>query len=378
MAATDLRAQIDAAIGPWRVGNDDVKPPFDTTKLVIMALLVSDKSLTRRQVWTWVIASFYYYGSKAADALWDWKPKATDTSTFWDWDDNADADVPEVQALQRSLDEVYCRYDLPLKVTLASHGTGAWNLYTMSPAAGQKLLGLDSAVDNTIFPFFELPPELRNTIYTMMFQYPASSLYFGDADRKPKVLSRDLDDATSSRPVVYQTRKPYSTKNLSDILSPVLTNRQFYDEAMPIFFNLNTFYFLNQAHMHKAIGNLPEVCRKHIKSVGFTYTVNQAGDVRDAQNFGILTRLPNLRRLSLWFHEEMWNRRREGSMQDGEDLPGVQILRRIRGLNKVEFINCPSLQKGLEQEMMRPKAIRDSGCKRCESQFERSNRDERR
>ncbi|KAK5702152.1 hypothetical protein LTR17_022579 [Elasticomyces elasticus] len=230
----------------------------------------------------------------------------------------------------------------------------------MSPEAGQKLLGLDSAVDNTIFPFFELPPELRNAIYTMLFQYPRSGLYLPDDKRTPKIVSRDLDDATALMPVVYRTRKPYHTGKLGDILSPLLANRQFYNEAMPIFFDINTFYFLDQSHMRKAIGNLPEVSRKHIRSLGFTYTVAKASQVRDAQNFRILQSLPNLRASSLWFHVDMWKKRREGSMPDWEDLPGVQILGCLRGLEKVEFINCPELQQALEGDMLRPKAIGES------------------
>ncbi|KAK4905577.1 hypothetical protein LTR49_025146 [Elasticomyces elasticus] len=112
MAAPDLRARINAAIDPWRVGSDEEEPPFDATKLVIMALLMSDKPLTRRQVWTWVIASFFYCGSKAADALWDWKPRATDTSAFWGWDDDVDADVPEVQAFRIEEGRLASMFDL--------------------------------------------------------------------------------------------------------------------------------------------------------------------------------------------------------------------------------------------------------------------------
>ncbi|KAK5697202.1 hypothetical protein LTR97_007337 [Elasticomyces elasticus] len=321
-----VRARITAAIAPWR--DSPEKPPFTAVQLVVMALLTSDISLPSKDVWKWTTASFSYYRSLASDASW--------TVTCHNYEDS---DMREVQVLRRELDEVFLNYDLPLIVS--STGTGAQSdlvHYTIHPWKAQTWLALpgNDAVDTTTFPFFELPAELRNSIYSMVFQYPRSGMYI----ISPKynwvgVRSRDLNDATGYEPWPHQERELLATESTGVILSPLLINRQFYDEAIPVFFSTNTIYFEDHAQLSSIIGGWSEMRRKSVRSIGFEYK----------------RRFPKRE----WSEEQ---RLEAWTVFEWAEIPRVAALCEIRGLEKVELIGCPaSLRELLEKKMCQTKAV---------------------
>ncbi|KAK5746426.1 hypothetical protein LTR17_000806 [Elasticomyces elasticus] len=221
-----VRARIHAAIAPSR--NSSAKP-FNATKLVIMALVLSNKGLTQNEVWLWINTTFSYYRTDACNK-----------------------ESKRVRKLRRKLPDVYRNYKLPFGTTEAKVRDGDLERvdvrYTIAPWMAECFLKLpdDSASDTTTFPFFTLPRELRDVIYTLVFQYPRSGLYIetGDLYRGPKVLSRDLDRNAPYEPWLYRYREKKErlyAQHFSSMLSPLLISRQFYVEAMPVFFNVNKF-----------------------------------------------------------------------------------------------------------------------------------------
>ncbi|KAK4896586.1 hypothetical protein LTR27_005504 [Elasticomyces elasticus] len=289
-----LRARINTAITPWR---DSSAKPFDATKLVIMALVLSDKALTQRDVWLWINTTFSYYRTYAHH-----KPSK------------------RVRKLRRELPGVYRNYELPFSTInsgIPDDGQERVDVrHTIAPWIAESLLGFsdDSAVaDKTTFPFFTLPRELRDVIYTMVFQYPRSGLYIEKLElpRGPEVLSRDLDHAEPyllklHRLQRHREKESLYTRDISSILAPLLISRQFYVEAMPVFFNVNKFCFEAQNHMSERMMSLPERCRKHIRSVAFEYNAPSRHAPDDTPLFSTLTQLQDLRSLELWAQHYSW------------------------------------------------------------------------
>ncbi|KAK4951553.1 hypothetical protein LTR10_010529 [Elasticomyces elasticus] len=328
-ARESLRARINTAIAPWRTSSE--QPPFNTKKLVIMALILSDIALTQKEVWLWMMANFSYYQNIAADALWNCNNSETQE---------------EAKDLREELGAVYSLYEIPFIITNAAAADRGDVRYTITPLMGEALLHLpgEKLVDNSIFPFFELPAELRDVIYTMVFQYPRSGI--GLHWQGPYVLTRDLDDHSTFDHMRAAVGRTLPIKKMCDILSPLLISRQFYNEAMPILFDINTFQFESQAHLSR---------RKHVRSVGFKWA--HKGFIYEC-NLEALTHLPNLKRLALWFD------RRRSSDWYGAELAHIwkhsgnmKMLRRVQGLEEIECINLPALQKLMEREMCQPKAV---------------------
>ncbi|KAK3633653.1 hypothetical protein LTR56_015719 [Elasticomyces elasticus] len=283
-AQVSLRARIDTAMKPWSKTRD--APPFNCTQLIVMALLMADQPLTPKDVWMWIATSFPYYQLLAAES-------------YWDFTDRDPAQSTRTLRFRTSLQQAFMEYDLPLLTSRTGSSTSIGKaLYSVAPLIAEAWLDLpeDIAVsDKTTFPFFELPRELRDAIYTMVFQYPRSGIYLqtrGD----PRVKSRDPDHRCSYDPYAWIAGGIFSLKKMPNTLSPFLTNRQFYNEAMPIFFDINTFCFRSQSHMSRRVMALSELQRKYIRSIGFQY--ERVGNER---HFEALAALPNLRRLALGF-----------------------------------------------------------------------------
>ncbi|KAK5705497.1 hypothetical protein LTR97_002616 [Elasticomyces elasticus] len=369
MAATDprksLRKRIKKTIASWRNKSPKTAPPFDTAKLVVMALIMSDLPLTQKEVWAWIMGSCSYYRNIAAEAFWDHTSGSLGAS-------------PTATKVRETFDDVYQQYEVPLLVSSGSSAVTDDARYSVGLAAGESWLHLEAEVGT--FPFFKLPAELRNTIYEMVFQYPASGLRLRWWSDQPEVLSRDLDDRSSwneptqttfsTDPSSWNepTQTTFSTKSLSSILCPLLTSHQFYHEAMPVLFEINTFHCAGGSDLKSVVATMPNEYCKHIRSfsiANFDLSMKIAdGEDDGADDFGqysahplkMLARLTNLRALRIYVLE------RPGvsggvASAEWEDSEGVRILRTMRGLDKVDCPGIPALQELLEKDMCQPKIV---------------------
>ncbi|KAK3653182.1 hypothetical protein LTR56_004718 [Elasticomyces elasticus] len=322
MATTDPReslcVRINAAVEPWRNSHDGDIPPFNGKQLVVMALIMSGKPINSGAVCTWILNTFSYYRSMATEA-------------FWAFSSNDGGGPSMAYRFHEMLDEAFETYELPLLVSEAGAGTKKDDiLYTITPLMGEPWLALprDGPSDDSIFPFFELPPELRNSIYTMVFQYP-SKIYIAEWGT-PYVRTRDLDRISKYR-VNILSQPEFVVKKFGDVLSPLLVNRRFHDEAMPVFFDINTFYFASQPQMSKMIMALSDSRLKYVRSIGFEYKHKAADSYGDERHFEALTALPNLRKLALYFNRSDWDEKLSlRTERISERSRAVKVLRAAR------------------------------------------------
>ncbi|KAK4896584.1 hypothetical protein LTR27_005502 [Elasticomyces elasticus] len=343
-----VRERIKIATLPWLETADE--PPFSATELVTMALLSSGRPLTRKEICGWLISNFGYYNKLAAEAFWGYT--------------RATGKLLAVHAVHKKLDKAFRQYDLPVHVINVNDGEGEEEevRYKAHGAAESTLtIGVsDSCKKKQSFPFFRLPAELRNTIYELVFQYPRSGLYFvSSCTTQPRTLSRDLD-SLGEFPLAASNRHPwkdlYLAKPVHVILEPLLTSRQFYNEAMPVFFQTNTLYFPDYHSLSATLREVPVAHKDHVRSVSFKMSPYTWEGTMDG-DFRTLLMLPDLRQLCIRFDEETWLHGGSGvpAHQSVEEHPCVSILRQLYGLEEAIFLGCPKLQALLKDGLLRPK-----------------------
>ncbi|KAK5711748.1 hypothetical protein LTR15_012343 [Elasticomyces elasticus] len=252
-----VRERIDVAILPW--SRNEEEPPFCATDLIVMALLSRGCTLNRKDICKWMVENFGYYRKLAAEAFWGYN--------------RATGKLLDVHEVHHKLDKAFRQYDLPVHV-MNPEGEEVEVKYRAHAAAGSMLsLPKDTTADEPAFPFFRLPAELRNTIYELVFQYPRSGLYLASScTTQPRTLSRDLDNVGEFPPPA-SNKNPwkdlYLAKPVHVILEPLLTSRQFYNEAMPVFFQINTLYFPDYYTMSATLREISVAQKEHIRSVSF-------------------------------------------------------------------------------------------------------------
>jgi hypothetical protein len=142
---------------------------------------------------------------------------------------------------------------------------------------------------------------------------------------------------------------------MQEILSPLLTCRQFYTEAMPIFYRSNLFYCENTRTLHYMLKRLPESRLAHLEQIAFHYF--PWWDEEDIEEtFKALATLNHLRTLKIHLDEAHWMRYFSG--KENRDLlymRAIPTLRKLRRLKEVTFVGSPTLEEIVKPELLLPK-----------------------
>ena len=320
--ASDLRASIQRMIEPWRSTSD--KPPYTIQQLVVMALATANVPQDHKDIFDWMYENFRYYRMLGRHSLWRnagyLDPRMTD-------DENWQL-FQEAKDLPRDIERVFKQYEVPLLRTDVADK----KCYSIGNAEADIFLDcvLRSRKGLTKHSFFDLPAELRNTIYEHVFQYPMSGSFFRD----PCPMERDIP----GWPIHVHSRSLYGVfdhndpefphctswasgnrcedfpksfralkvKRIKDILEPLLTNTQFFKEAAPFFYSLNRFHFHRADEMTGRIQALAPNRWRYLTHVSFPLFVIKSEycgfDREMILANQTLSKLTNLRKLDIWFH----------------------------------------------------------------------------
>ena len=165
-------------------------------------------------------------------------------------------------------------YDESLKFYIPVH-------FAIAPAAGRTFLRrwLEPERKGT-FPFLDLPPELRNEVYKLLFRFHESGIKIHSLSRSGqeddraalKVFSRiDGDDDPFdhvSKVPIHGVRWDIKPSPTSEILAILATNRQIYSEACPLFYSLNRFRFSSIRSLHTVLSDPTQTSRlQHVRSI---------------------------------------------------------------------------------------------------------------
>jgi hypothetical protein len=324
--STEVQREVEIAIKPWKSSNE--KPPYSDVELATIAWVLGG-SMDKRAVITWIKNAFPYYAKLDLDAQ--------DSDFIWDA-----LGMFELPATGPEDDELPTSWDVLIPETRSY----------LQPMLGRKRQGA--------FTFLQLPSELRNKIYEMVFQYPRFGLsprYQIDAVKREgriedfMVMARDYSTPFSFR--LWAPRCCHllqHTQSTGQILGLLRVNKQISEEAFTHFYLLNLFYFFNVRDLDGFLRGMPVYRRQHLSQLAFRY---RPGDSEEAISaFRYLASMPNLRKLYIYISEPSWTYAHTLGRFDPLKIPGLQILRSIRGLDEVVFgEDCPTIAAYLKPEM---------------------------
>ena len=245
----EARRRIQQDLLPIIVQHDkfDRKPPFSTTELIVIAALSINKEVvTVQEVLSWILRNFKSFGIVAL----------SDYATHTISGDHLvrglqDCVVPDFENAITS-------WELPIKFSTRPD-EGMWELnvdleMTISLEAGRIFLHKWLAPATVgHFRFLDLPAELRNKIYELVFTLPDSGMFVHGVRYARRyglhvdVLEREVDNfaARGIQPHWPQSALTYRMKSstLRTLLALLSVNKQIYREAMPFFYQVNHFWF---------------------------------------------------------------------------------------------------------------------------------------
>jgi len=364
MASTSKYTErVMGAISVFRTKAE--KPPFTEAEMLVMALLLSDKGLTGWEIVDWICTTFRFYQKLA-------------TACLLHMPFNGHRPVDLIDARDDLRDGVWLalqRFDIPLKV----HPQGDdETTYGMSETDCHRFLAEYAGFEDPAgaFPFFALPPELRNTVYELVFQFPVSGVRISTSGVIVTV-TRSMDQDYS-----FQEWRDALDKNefvvgtsVGKALAPLRTNRQFYQEATPYFYQLNQFRFIDSQDMSNSLQKVHAERRKLIERISFQVVLPPTYGMGVSSSFHFLTQLEGLRKLHIEMEEQQWLVMANGSKlskyQTVAGIPGFNFLRKLRGLTELTLTGCPTVEAMVREDMMKPRSKKRASSARDDSSKKR-------
>ncbi|KAI7281143.1 hypothetical protein KC345_g4296 [Hortaea werneckii] len=353
------------------------KPPFNEVEITVIATLCSYPcALNRTDIFCWISRMFTYYDHQLID-----------TCARCLRNNSAAGEYLE-ELLESRLGKSFERYDVPLRGIYPKAPYNEQSKFytpvdfTVKPTAGRMFLRrwLEPEQRGT-FPFLKLPPELRNEVYKLLFRFPESGIKIhslgesGQEDDRVvmKVFSRidgdeDPFDHVSKVPI-NGVRWEMNMPPTSEVLAILVTNKQIFAEACPLFYNLNRFRFSSIRALHTVLMDPTQTNRlQHIRSI----QINLLRQSDHLHKFApameaLATHLTGLKKLEIRISADLWlrmNKRMQVKVGAGkekftgfEQIPGMKALASVAsGVDEVAYtdeVETGSFKDFLEDEVRR-------------------------
>ncbi|KAI6886704.1 hypothetical protein KC363_g3885 [Hortaea werneckii] len=346
--------RIKKAISRYK--NLNKRPPFKPDELFTMVIAVKRQPVTKVQVLKWVLANFKYYQNMVDQEFVNFDPSIEVPSLS----------RPKTKSnrFRTSIHNVPLNYELYLNTCSAQDGPDRYTMTVASCERGlSRVLPPQHGLAEKAFRLFDLPPELRNMIFNFVFQYPQSGLLFSDYfsmnGRGPAIIDAPADH---DMPTWRESCTLPRTAKITDILAPLLVNKQFYEETKSCFLAINHFNFEDNEIMGRRLAKIPKSQRQHIQHVTLHYKIGFSPKMRGAKEAIALLATCGLKKLNLYLEEDKW--KETGTTSGGKvfkknmdlmNMPGLRKLRMMRGLEEVNFYGCPTVEALIKADMLKPK-----------------------
>ncbi|KXT11655.1 hypothetical protein AC579_7051 [Pseudocercospora musae] len=263
-----LRKDVLNLIKPFR--DTTSRPPFTLRDLIVFALTAcEEENVTILTIVHWILDHFTFYA--------DPKHHSIDERTW--------RTPGEPNIVIEGFVDALMNFDTPVNATTHRDTDGLevdrYSLQTN--AARLYLTEYTQPVRKGTFPFLDLPAELRNRIYSLLFVYDTplaaqqyyTKMHFHNekADRMV-CMALSVIDPPSQLWLNSMTRTPGSARPVVvdspvSILALTATCKQIFKESNAIFYGLNTFAFEDQedlAYTGQRMGrNFQHLRRLHLK-----------------------------------------------------------------------------------------------------------------
>jgi hypothetical protein len=222
------------------------------------------------------------------------------------------------------------------------------------------VLGL--SVQKGTFPFQSLPAEIRDYMFELSFNYPNPGIILTIEGNETKTRIRVLlFTRDGDAPLAgwmwsdHEASELIQMPTFHTVFAPLLVSRQFYNEAMPMFFKCNKFFFKNVNDLKDTLAITPPRRREHFTNIAVNYRPTDYVSVSPWRNhtsstpsaaFSDLAGLPHLTSLDIQIHEGSWVRFNKAwkRYHGVEGMPGFAALRSLRGLKEVKFYQCAKVE----------------------------------
>ncbi|KAK5746420.1 hypothetical protein LTR17_000800 [Elasticomyces elasticus] len=337
-----LREKIMVAIKPWT--KSDEEPPFTEREMVILASASTNTPMDSQAVFMWMLHNFPYFKELAFQA-------------FWACDDGYGS--CDSRVIKDELETVFQKYDTAF-IANEDDETEVMATEVAVHSVLKELPGYKPS-HNSTFSFFKLPAELRNAIYELAFQYSASGLVWTVPQGQFGVLTRDVRDTAKgvsrwSDVNADLWSENYQTFPVGELLAPLLTCRQFYTEAMPVFYRVNHFVLDGSDRVTRCLAASRS---KYIRSISVRISFSDGREKMMVAAFKSLAGLDSLRVLHLSIDEQAWlARSKNGRVKKYSSIsnyPGLQQLQKVRGLSTLYIDAAPQIEALVRADMLSPK-----------------------
>lgn len=351
-APQSAKDRVKALIRPYI--KSQVQPPFSDLQMMAAVLFLEGKQLTLEKIVEKIIANFLSFRTQLVQATMSESPCGG---------------IYVLAPFENALRD----YDFFLRDIRRVHIPAT---FSVSKATIKRIFSLDpyyppvakTALDGSNpSKLFDLPPEIRNRIYGMVFTYPKSGLrprkvcrmgYRPDTSEF-QLLSRDMDHEADVQMWDQQSvRHPNSESDIRSKpvhieLALAHTNRQIFQEALPIFYNNNRFHCIDVVELKSFLSHVPQHGRDGIGEISFNYVVTQRYEAAAA--FHLLRGLKALKKLHIIFNETDWTAYKRNDMPryaHPSDYKGMRKLTRITTLKELVLVgDCDDLAKYIFKTM---------------------------
>jgi hypothetical protein len=322
-------------------------------------------TITDEKTSNWIIMNFGYYRKLALKELHSHSFQNCETShkrrhTFHD--------LTYQRLLQRE------RLEFPLQTCRRNRNelgdvVMCRSTRTASRTFLRRALGNESPTFNK---FFELPAEIRLMVYEYALWVPANELQYDDHDFDPKDDDRQMIfSSRGKRPdhshykdwvVKFATwyprrlhRKAWATEPTSRLLALLRVNHQIFDEAVPVFYGVNTFHAETLQDLTHMLLHCGARRRAFFSSISFVYE-GHPGPRTVKKAFTLLKEAKCLRKLQILIEDKLHLETSGINIfkpyVSVNQIPGLELLSSIRA-RQLEFPRvCPRIESFLREKML--------------------------
>lgn len=361
---TPLKVQIKALLNGFRRSRQ--LPPLSLEELAV-AIVTVTPNLTLVDLQRHIFTAFKYYNATAVENA---ILRGYHGSLL-------------ISQINATFSTLLRRFDLPFDVVYAESesedgdGDDYEDELSVEPAAAQIFLQKHLTVKNKQpFPFLKLPAELRLQIYGHCLGLPKSGVSVRQAERhsmKKEVVVRTKDFATEMQlsewedvpaptgvrarwdDFVFRNRHDGTLKcqDLRTHLALLSVNKEIFNEAMPVFYSINSFVCSDLFHLESFLATLAPERREQLRHISFFYTKNTHS--KAAKAFKMLGEIQKLKRLDIVIDEADFvgltkpKSQGERMFPDVLKLPGFHTLKSMRAVKTVQFHgNCDTIRQALQ------------------------------
>jgi len=226
------------------------------------------------------------------------------------------------------------------------------------------------------FLFLDLPYDVREIIYDMVFLDPKIRMFASHRSRKDKKTGTWIENVgvqivdkrttfawehlpyatyrvttnTFNRARTFRDARLFPTKSMEKMVSLAFVNRQIYEEVKYRFYSRSRFYCESLRMLHAFLKDMPEAAQNHIGEIAVRYHVGEGPVARAV--FERVGQLKNLRKLYIRLKEAAYYSQDNyyKKYQSMASLDGLAAMRRIR-VEEAHFHSCPILEEMVKDTM---------------------------